>query len=92
MQEKKAAVNAAIEKYLACFEKVLYEDDKTFLVNMRKKNIPEEEIEKYRYRRSSRIPAGRTILSSHLIHSLKFLSFLFFIHFGRSLLEKLPIC
>lgn len=49
MQEKKAAVNAAIEKYLACFEKVLYEDDKTFLVNMRKKNIPEEEIEKYRY-------------------------------------------
>ena len=49
LQEKIAAVNAAIEKYRACFEKVLYEDDKTFLVNMRKKNIPEEEIEKYRY-------------------------------------------
>lgn len=49
MQERQAAVRAAIGKYLACFEKVLYEDDKTFLVNMRKKNVPEEEIEKYRY-------------------------------------------
>ena len=41
MQEKKAAVEAAIEKYLTSFEQVLYEDDKTFLINIRKKNIPE---------------------------------------------------
>lgn len=31
------------------FQKVLYEDDKVFLQNMRKKNIPESEIRKYQF-------------------------------------------
>ncbi|MCR5290660.1 MAG: glycoside hydrolase family 88 protein [Treponema sp.] len=31
------------------FQKVLYEDDVTFLENMRKKNVPEAEIKKYQF-------------------------------------------
>ena len=31
------------------FQKVLYEDDVTFIENMRKKNVPEQEIKKYEF-------------------------------------------
>lgn len=49
MQAKTQKIREAMDKYLASFEKVLYEDDSTFLENMKKKNVAADELEKYRF-------------------------------------------
>ncbi len=42
-------LGAVIERLLTSFEKVLYEEDAQFLENMKKRNVPAGELEKYRF-------------------------------------------
>lgn len=49
MMKENKEIREKFELLSESFKKVLYEDDVIFLENMRKKNVPEEEIKKYQF-------------------------------------------
>ena len=49
MIQTKTEIDSQIEKYLASFEKVLYEEDTQFLENMKTKSLAHDDVRKYQF-------------------------------------------